>query len=525
MDTTSVAPILRALYESTRGAEWSMYSTADGWMSSQDVCSWYGISCSGSTMGVSLAGQYMQGWLPSELGDLGTGQASFSIDLSLYSTYGISGHLPTQLGLVDLASFDIDVHYTKLSGTIPTELGQITIHGSSPNGHLDLGFRHTKISGTLPTELGRMSAGYHTILDYNDCALSGSVPSEIGTLRPGTIFELRLHQNSLSGSLPSELGAIDDSYTWSYAVCQLQEDDGTTATNHFEMPVPAEVLSMCDLLYLAFPSPPPPPPPSPSLPPLPPPSPSAPLPSPPPLQPPPAPPTPPPPSFPPGRPAGCPQAPPPPPSPQPPPSPSPPPPPPLPPGAQGARPEHPPPPSPPSSPLQPPQPPNEDAIDGRSPTDYILPCLVAAAGVICVMAAGCGVSSLQKQRPQAEDALRREQHQMQLEAERSSGDHLEARQSAQAQASPAIAVGRPIIVAQDVVASSGTELADLPVHAAQPIDGGPTSSTTRTCVASSAEAPGTGTVTGTGTRTRTQPQAPPPAEPRPAPVEGPVLMC
>ena len=149
-----------------------------------------------------------------------------------------------------------------------------------------------------------------------------------------------------------------------------------------------------------------------------------------------------------------------------------------------------------------------------------MPCLVAGVGVALVAASMCGYSNLQRQRQQAEDALRREQHQTQLEAQRSSGDRLEARQRAQAQASPAIAVGRPVIVAQDVVASSGTELADLPVHAGQPIDGGPTSSTTRPCVAS-AEAPGVAT----GPGARTEPQAPPPAEPPPAPIEGQVLMC
>ena len=99
-----------------------------------------------------------------------------------------------------------------------------------------------------------------------------------------------------------------------------------------------------------------------------------------------------------------------------------------------------------------------------------MPCLVAGVGVALVAASMCGYSNLQKQRQQAEDALRREELQTQLEAQRSSGDRLEARQRAQAQASPAIAVGRPVIVAQDVVASSGTELADLPVHAGQPID-------------------------------------------------------
>lgn len=174
LDTSSLTSVLQALYEATDGAAWS---SSTGWLAS-DVCAWSGITCDGSALDIRLAGRGLRGELPTEIGSLGDGQPStFAVDIALNSNNMLTDTLPTELGAIRASSLDIDLHYSAVSGTIPSEVGRLTMTGSS-YGHIDLGLRYTPISGTLPTEFGRMSAEDHTILDLNDARLSGTVPSE-----------------------------------------------------------------------------------------------------------------------------------------------------------------------------------------------------------------------------------------------------------------------------------------------------------------------------------------------------------
>ena len=81
----------------------------------------------------------------------------------------------------------------KLSGTIPSELGQL-----SNLEYVFLG--NNQLSGTIPSELGQLSnlAG----LSLGNNHLTGSIPSELGQLSKLEI--LYLYSNHLTGTIPKE---------------------------------------------------------------------------------------------------------------------------------------------------------------------------------------------------------------------------------------------------------------------------------------------------------------------------------
>jgi hypothetical protein len=65
----------------------------------------------------------------------------------------------------------IDLHHNALTGTIPSELGQV-----SKLGELIIG--PNALTGTIPSELGHMSTPQVLYLRHN--ALTGTIPSELG---------------------------------------------------------------------------------------------------------------------------------------------------------------------------------------------------------------------------------------------------------------------------------------------------------------------------------------------------------
>jgi Leucine-rich repeat (LRR) protein len=92
----------------------------------------------------------------------------------------------------------LNLHLNNLSGTIPTEIGNL-----SSLSFLALGANN--LNGAIPTELGSLSNLSYLNLGEND--LSGSIPSELGSLT--NLFFLNLGSNQLSGTIPSELGNLD----------------------------------------------------------------------------------------------------------------------------------------------------------------------------------------------------------------------------------------------------------------------------------------------------------------------------
>ena len=85
-----------------------------------------------------------------------------------------------------------------LSGTIPTEVGQLTALRI-----LKLG-TNAPLTGPIPTELG-LSTNLE-VLDLSMNQLSGAVPVELGNIQ--TLREALLGPNKLVGSVPAEICSI-----------------------------------------------------------------------------------------------------------------------------------------------------------------------------------------------------------------------------------------------------------------------------------------------------------------------------
>ena len=109
----------------------------------------------------------------------------------------ISGHLTPEMlrGMSHLRS--IGFAGTRLSGTLPTELGhqwltRVTLQGSS-------------ISGTLPTELDNAKGLRH--LDASYTSLSGTVPTELFD-STGALNTLNILGTQISGSLPTTFATM-----------------------------------------------------------------------------------------------------------------------------------------------------------------------------------------------------------------------------------------------------------------------------------------------------------------------------
>lgn len=94
-------------------------------------------------------------------------------------------------------SSDLDVDNTSINGTLPTELGLLTMLGE-----FDVG--QCRLTGTLPSELGKMTA--LSLLGLNTNQFSGTIPREFANLQ--NVEQISLAGNRLSGTVPSELATL-----------------------------------------------------------------------------------------------------------------------------------------------------------------------------------------------------------------------------------------------------------------------------------------------------------------------------
>jgi len=171
----------------------------------------------------------LSGTLPPELGQLQRLQAMMLLNNSL------SGTLPEDFGapaagaealalanrfegegdpqgggggLQELRYLELQ-HNAGISGTLPSSLRHVgrSLHTGVPELAHSLHVLHiygSRVSGTLPTELGALTELTSLRLDAND--FSGTIPTEIGNLRKLEVLDL--YNNPLQGDMPSELARL-----------------------------------------------------------------------------------------------------------------------------------------------------------------------------------------------------------------------------------------------------------------------------------------------------------------------------
>ena len=163
-----------------------------------DACNYYSQatlddgSCTYNDYGYECDGTLSEGFV--ELWNV-----PYSIEtttsLDLVST-GLSGTIPTDLGeLVNLTYLNLG--YNNLTGEIPSEIGnlinleQINLYGN-------------ELTGSIPEEIGNLTNLVG--IDVYDNNLTGEIPSGITNLT--NMIRIQLDNNQLTGSIPEDIGNL-----------------------------------------------------------------------------------------------------------------------------------------------------------------------------------------------------------------------------------------------------------------------------------------------------------------------------
>ena len=177
---------LVALYNSTDGANWTDNT---GWLGAAGTeCSWFGVICdSGSVFSLSLMINSLTGTIPSELGNL-TELTTLYLDRNT-----LSGSIPPELGNLTNLIY-LRLYYNSLSGSIPSELGNLT-------NLTELYLMQNSFSGSIPASFGNLTK--LTDLSLADNYLGGTIPAELGNLT--NLRDLRLSYNAFNLPKPNWL--------------------------------------------------------------------------------------------------------------------------------------------------------------------------------------------------------------------------------------------------------------------------------------------------------------------------------
>ena len=85
--------------------------------------------------------------------------------------------------------------------TLHSPVSSPACSSSKPVG---IGIFHQSLTGTIPTEIGNLTNLSN--LDFGDNHLTGSVPSEIGNLT--NLKSILIQENRLSGTIPEAIGNL-----------------------------------------------------------------------------------------------------------------------------------------------------------------------------------------------------------------------------------------------------------------------------------------------------------------------------
>ena len=189
MADTKDRDALVALYLATDGANWQ---ESNNWLTGAPLGDWYGVNTddSGRVIELDLSFNGLSGTIPSEMANL------TNLESLVLRSNQLSGTIPPELfKLTNLVRLDLS--YNRLSGTIPSEMGKIT--------YLERLLLHAnELSGAIPSELGNLTNLTGLSLCCNK--LTGTIPSELSNLI--NLIFLSLNDNRLGGAIPSELGNL-----------------------------------------------------------------------------------------------------------------------------------------------------------------------------------------------------------------------------------------------------------------------------------------------------------------------------
>jgi DNA-binding SARP family transcriptional activator len=243
--------VLVAFFETTKGGSWRH---ADGWLSQESHCDWFGIYCvNGRITQIVLPNNGLSGTLPAEISNL---RELSILDLT---ENAIGGRIPRDLGSIRHLN-TLNLSYNQFQGRIPPELGNLrelgdlvlkgnaSLSGPIPPeiGNLrelrylslssyDSG---TMLSGELPPELGNLQKLFH--LEICNTNITGSIPDEIGNLT-GLQF-IDISNNPFSGSLPDSLGNLTN----------LRFFAAGESENWLEGPLPLSLVNLEKILYFQY---------------------------------------------------------------------------------------------------------------------------------------------------------------------------------------------------------------------------------------------------------------------------------
>ena len=181
--------VLVAFYNATGGANWTVNTN---WLSNEALSAWHGVTtdADGRVTDLLFYDNQLTGTIPTQLGQL------TKLQYLNLNNNELSGTIPTELRRLTKLT-GLDLGNNRLTGTIPTQLGQLT-----ELRYLNL--HDNQLTGTIPTQLGQLTKLTALYLDSNE--LSGEIPAELGSLT--NLQRLRLQNNQLTGPLPLTLSAL-----------------------------------------------------------------------------------------------------------------------------------------------------------------------------------------------------------------------------------------------------------------------------------------------------------------------------
>ena len=156
---------------------------------------------------LSISENSLSGALPSSIGEL------VNLLILDIGSNRLTGKVMEQPFLYNLSALQgLFINDNFFSGTIPTHVGLLTgliglTAARSDNQTDSTTDEHgRRLTGTIPTEIGRVTLMEALALSGN--LLTGSIPTEIGNL--GSLRYIDLVNNNLSGTYPTELGMLSE---------------------------------------------------------------------------------------------------------------------------------------------------------------------------------------------------------------------------------------------------------------------------------------------------------------------------